>query len=126
MFDSIIFPLIVVAVLFTYLHFSIEKRFRADEARRLARERDYLCSRIEQRLRADEARKSLPPGAGLDVAAIAPQIQRLRRDHLAALHIRPHQVFYRRSLVAVVRQAVTGLSFFQRARSEHELPKHDG
>jgi hypothetical protein len=118
MFDSIIFRLIVLAVLIAYLRFSIEKRLRADEARWLAREREK-----EEANR--KAWKSLPLGAGFDVAAVMPQIQRLRQDHLAALTIRPHQAFYRRGLIAVVRQVVTGLSFFQRARSEHEMQKHD-
>jgi len=118
MFDSIIFQLIVMAVLIACLCFSVEKRLRADEARWLAREREN-----EEAKR--EAWKGLPPGAGFDVAAVMPQIQRLRQDHLAALNIRPHQAFYRRRLIAVVRQVVTGLSFFQRARSEHEIQKHD-
>jgi hypothetical protein len=116
MFDSIIFRLIVLAVLIAYLRFSMEKRLCADAARRLAREREEAERKVW---------KSLPPGAGFDVAAVMPRIQRLRQDHLAALSIRPHQAFYRRGLIAVVRQVVAGLSFFQRARSEHEMQKHD-
>ena len=118
MFDSIIFRLIVLAVLIAYLRFSMAKRLRADEARWLAREG-------EKEKEKRKAWKSLPPGAGFDAAAVMLQIQRLRQDHLAALNIRPHQAFYRRGLIAVVRQVVTSLSFFQRARSEHEIQKHD-
>jgi hypothetical protein len=118
MFDSVIFRLIVLAALIAYLRFSMEKRLRADEARWLTREREK-----EEAKR--KAWRSLPPGAGFDVSAVMPRIQRLRQDHLAALNIRPHQAFYRRGLIAVVRQVVTGLSFFQRARSEHEIQNHD-
>jgi hypothetical protein len=117
MIDYVTLRLTVLALLLAYLCFSIEKRRRAEDARWLARERE------EQERR--QTRLEHAPGAALDVSAIAPQIQRLRQDHLAALTIRPHQAFYRRGLIAVVRQVVTGLSFFQRARSEHEMQKHD-
>jgi hypothetical protein len=117
MFESFTFWLIVLAMLIAYLCFSIEKRRRAEEARWLAREREE-----QERW---QARLEHTPGAAFDVSAIAPQIQRLRENHLAALHSRPHETFYRRGLVAAVRQMVTSLSYFHRVRPEHEMPKHD-
>jgi hypothetical protein len=117
MFESFTFWLIVLAVLIAYLCFSIEKRRRAEEARWLARRKEEQESwwiRVKH-----------TPGVSLDVSAIAPQIRRLRQDHLAVLHSRPHEAYYRRGLIAAVRQMVTSLSYFHRVRPEHELPKHD-
>jgi hypothetical protein len=118
MFESIIFRLIVLTMLIAYLLFSMEKRLCADEAKWLARQREK-----EEAKR--QAWKSLPTGAAMEVGAILPQIQRLREDHLAALHIRPHHAFYRRGLVRVMRKFVTTRSLFKRARSEHEMHRHD-
>jgi hypothetical protein len=117
MIDYVTLRLTVLALLLAYLCFSIEKRRRAEDARWLARERE------EQERR--QTRLEHAPGAALDVSAIAPQIQRLRQDHLAALHTRPHEAFYRRGLIAAVRQMVTSLSYFHRVRPEQEMPKHD-
>jgi hypothetical protein len=61
----------------------------------------------------------------MDVSAIAPQIQRLHEDHLAAFHARPHQAYYQRSLISAFLQAVTSRSYFHRVRLEHEIEKHD-
>jgi hypothetical protein len=108
--------MILLALLTAWLCLRIEERRRAEEARWLAGER-------ERQERERLAWKSLPAGSGLDVAAILPRIARLRQEPLAALQIRPHQAFYRRALVAVVRQTVKDLSFFRRARPEHELVK---
>jgi hypothetical protein len=118
MLESFTFWLIVLAMLITYLCFSIERRRRQEEARWLARqkeEREKWLARLEH-----------TPGISFDVSTIAPQIQRLRQDHLAALHTRPHETFYRRGLIATVREMVTSLPYFHRVRPEQELPKHDG
>jgi hypothetical protein len=117
MFESFTFWLIVLAMLIAYLCFSIEKRRRAEETKWLARERE------EQERR--QAHWNQSAGAASDVSAMAPMIQRLRRDHLAALHTRPHEAFYRRGLIAAVRQMVTRLSYFHRGRTEHEMHEHD-
>jgi hypothetical protein len=118
MLESFTFWLIVLMMLIAYLCFSIEKRRRAEEARWLAREgkeREKWLTDLEH-----------TPGVSFDVSAIAPQIKRLRQDHLAALQSRPHETFYRRGLVAAVREMVTRLSYFHRVRPEQEMPKHDG
>jgi hypothetical protein len=120
MFDSPGFwqiMLIVLAVLTLYLCFSMEKRRRAEKARWLAREK-------EEREKW-QARLEYTPGVSLDVSAIAPRIEQLREDHLAALHTRPHEAYYRRGLIAAVRQMVTSLAYFHRVRPENEVPKHD-
>jgi hypothetical protein len=111
MFDSYTFWLIVLAVLIVYLCVSVERRLRSEEAR-LEEERRQIC-----------AIHSL--GTATDISAIAPRIQRLRRDHLAAFHVRPHQAFYRRGLIAAVLQVVTGRAYFHRVRFEHDMEKHD-
>ena len=117
MIESFTFWLIVLAMLIAYLCFSIERRRRAEEARRLAREK-------EERERW-QARLEYTPGRSFDVSSIAPQIKRLRQDHLAALHSRPHETYYRRGLIAALRQMVTSLAYFHRGRSEHEMSKND-
>ena len=109
--------LIVLAFLIAYLCFSIEKRRRAEEARWLAWEKEEL----ERRL----SRMQHTLGVSFDVSAIAPQIQRLRQDHLAAHHPRPHKSYYRRGLIAAFRQMVTSLPYFHREGPEHEMSKHD-
>jgi hypothetical protein len=109
--------LIILAVLIAYLCFSIEKRWRAEEKRWLARMK-------EERARW-QARLGYTPGVSMDVSAIATHIQRLREDHLAGLHTRPHEAYYRRGLIAAVRQMVASLEYFHRARSEHETQKQD-
>jgi hypothetical protein len=118
MFYSFTFWLIVLAMLIAYLCFSIAKRWRAEEAEWLARERE------EQERRQALWRES--PGEATGVSAIAPQIQRLRQDHRAALHTRPHAAFYRRGRIAGVRQMVTSLAYFHRPRPEQEVPQDDG
>jgi hypothetical protein len=102
------FWLTVLAVLMAYLCVSIGRQLRAEEARRRERER------------------RLPPGKAFDASTIAPQIQRLRQDHFAAVPTRPHRIFYRRGLIAVALQAVTRLSYFHRATLEHEVHKDSG
>ena len=117
MIDYFTFWLIVLAILIAYLCFSIEKRRFAEEAKWLAREKEELKQRL--------SRMQHTPGISFDVSAIAPQIQRLRQDHLAALHPRPHETYYRRGLIAVFRQMVTSLPYFHREGTEHEMSKND-
>jgi hypothetical protein len=106
MLESPIFLLIALALLVAYLWFRMESRRRAEEAKW-------------------QAWKDMPDGTGLDVARLASEIQRLRENHLAALHVRPHESYYRRGLLAVFRKLVTGRALFLREHLEHEPQKHD-
>jgi len=100
MFDFFAFWLIVLAVLIAYLCVSVGLRLCAEEARRRASEEQFT-------------------GTAFKVSAIAPQIQQLRRDHLAARSRPPHS-FYRTGLMAAARRMVTSLSYFRRPGPEHE------
>jgi hypothetical protein len=113
MFETFTFWLIVLALLVSYLLVSVERRHCAEEAR----EKEERARRV--------ARMGHSPGAAFDVSAIAPRIERLRQNHLAAQHPRPHHAFYRKGLIAAVRQMVTSLPYFHRASSEPEMQKHD-
>jgi hypothetical protein len=106
---------IVLALLMAYLCHCREKRWRAEDALWLARQREEEAQACWRQM----------PVESFDVAAIAPQIQRLRQNHLTAVHSRPHDSFYRRGLLAMFRQTVTSLPFFQRAGSAHEMQKHE-
>ncbi|MCX6922662.1 MAG: hypothetical protein NT154_05520, partial [Verrucomicrobia bacterium] len=70
------------------------------------------------------ARELRSPGTAFDVSAIAPQIQRLRQDHLAAVHSHQHSSSYKAKLVAAARRVVTALSYFHHSGPEDELHKH--
>ena len=105
MLDSSTFWLIVLAVLIAYLCVSIGVRLRAEETGR----------------RASEEQSA---GTAFKVSAIAPQIQQLRQDHLAASS-RPRHSFYRTGLMAAARRMVTSLSYFRRAGPEHETETRD-
>jgi hypothetical protein len=109
--------LILLAVLLAYLFYSIEKRGRVEDAQ-------WLASQSKADAERQARWSDLPPGVS-PVSAIAPQIERVRQDYLAALHSRPHDNFYRRGLLAAFREAVTRLSFFQQAKSQPEMQKHD-
>jgi hypothetical protein len=111
MVDDPAFWLIVLALLVTYLCVSGERRLRAENAR-------FEDDRLQ-------ARERLSPGAATNFSAIAPQIQRLRQDHLAAVPFRPHDAFHRRGLIAAFLQVVTNRSYFHHLRSEHDRQKHD-
>ena len=65
-------------------------------------------------------------GAAFDVSTIAPQIQRVRQDHIAALRARAHHASYRAGLVAMARRVVTQFSFFHRERPEANVENCDG
>jgi hypothetical protein len=106
MFTSFTFWVSVLVVLIAYLCVSVAIRLRADEARRRARERQS-------------------PGTAFDVSAVAPQIRKVRQDHLTALRSRQHPPFYRAGLIAAARRLITSLSYFRRAGSKHEPQKHD-
>jgi hypothetical protein len=110
MLDAFTFWSIVLAVLIAYLCVSVVLRLglrlRAEEVRRRASEKEFT-------------------GTAFDVSAIAPQLQQLRQDHLAAPHSRPCHSFYRTGLMAAARRMVTNLRYFRRVRPEHEAQKHD-
>jgi hypothetical protein len=113
MFDYVTLEVIVLLALVAYLCASLEMRRRAEDAKWLARQKELDAAR--------QAHWQEPS----DVSAIAPQIKRLRQDHLAALHSRPHNAFYRRGILAAFRQSVTSLAFFKDAKSEHAMQKDD-
>jgi len=98
--DSFTFWLIVLAVLIAYLCVSVGLRL-AKEARQRASEEQFT-------------------GTPFNVSVISPQIQQLRRYHLAAAHSRPPHSFYRTGLMAAARRMVTSLSYFRRPGPEHE------
>jgi cbb3-type cytochrome oxidase subunit 3 len=109
--------LIILVLLLAYLQFSFEKRERAEDAEWLARQKENDTS-----WRTQEGHS---PGRAFDVSSIAPQIKRLRQDYEAARHSRPHYVFYRRGLLAVAREAVTRLSFFDHGRKNAKSVERD-
>jgi hypothetical protein len=109
MFEDDTFWLCVLAVLATYLWISVERRRRAEDAK-------FEAEEAERR-----AREKLSPGPPSHISAIAPQVQRLRQDHFAAVHSRPHDAFYRRGLIAAALRAMRGLSYFRHAKPEHEI-----
>jgi len=104
--DSFTFWLIVLAVLIAYLCVSVGLRLCREEARRRASEANFT-------------------GTAFKVSEIAPQIQQLRQNHLAAARSRPRDSFYRTGLMAAARRMITSFSYFQRARPEHETQTHD-
>ena len=73
---------------------------------------------------ATSSREIETPGAGFDVSTIAPQIQRVRQDHLAALKARPHSASNRAKLVALARGIIVHFPFFRRERPVHEVENH--
>jgi hypothetical protein len=89
----------------------------------------YLCVSIGLRVRAEatrrRARERQSAGTAFDVSVIAPHIQRLRQDHLAASRPQQHFSFYRVSLIAAARRVVADLPYFRHARSDEEMQKHD-
>jgi len=110
MLTSFTFWLIVLAVLAAYLCVSVCLRHRAEQRREQAR------------LRAIEREF---PGRAFDTSVIAPQLQRVRQDYAASVQQRWRPAHYRVELVAAARRLITSLSYFRRARHEHELHKHD-
>jgi hypothetical protein len=110
MFDPLAFRLTVLALLFVFLFVRIERRLRAEEVRE-KEERARRASRLAQSPRAAWC------------SAIAARLERLRQNHLAALPSRPRHTFYRKGLIAAVRQMVASLSYFHRPRSEAEMRK---
>ena len=95
----------ILVALSAYLSVSIGRRVHAEEARQRARERQS-------------------PGTAFDVSAIAPQIQRLRQDYLAASRPRQHFDLYRASLIAAARRVVTELPYFRDAKPDEDMQKH--
>jgi hypothetical protein len=67
----------------------------------------------------------------LDTASIAPQIEKLRHDYVAAVHSRPRPAGYRSRLIASARTAIQRLPYIRTLRaanlssSEHETQKHE-
>ena len=107
MLESVTFWLSAAAVLVAYLCVSVGLRWRREEAERRSRE-------------------SHEPGKAVNVAAIAPQIQRVRQNPLAALHAQPRHDSCRTRLLAAAKQVITRLSFFSSERREHEIQNRNG
>jgi hypothetical protein len=107
MLDSFALSLGVLVVLIAYLWISVKRRLRAENAR--------LAEQAEQRVREI---KSLGPRS--DISALAPQVRRLRREHFAAVHSRPHRDYHRRGLIAAALRVVRSLSYFRHARPDHQ------
>ena len=53
-----------------------------------------------------------------DIAAVAKQVVRVRQDHVAALHVRPHPTPHRARLIAQARQVLARLPYFRRRLPE--------
>jgi hypothetical protein len=85
----------------------------------------YVCLSIGLRWRAELRRRRRSPGTAFDASAIAPQLRRVRRDYIAALHSRSHRATHRTELIAAARRIVMSFSYFRRAGSEDESRKHD-
>ena len=107
MFISFTFWLSVVALLIAYLCFSVGRRWVTEEARRRS---------AETRVR----------GTAFDASTIAPQLERVRQDHLAVVHAQPHQTPFHLELIAVARRMVANLRYFRHARQEHEVRGNGG
>jgi hypothetical protein len=108
MFESFTLRLTVLTLLLAYLCIKFLNRLRAEEAQRLAREKEAEAER--------QARWNKSFAEDSPVARLAPRLQRVREDYFAAQRSRPHDFFYRKGLLARARQAIMDLSFFRRAR----------
>jgi len=70
------------------------------------------------------------PAHGIDVAGIADRVQRVRGDFAAELHLRAHETWHRRGLLASARRAVGHLDYFRKRAAhasnqrEHEIETH--
>jgi hypothetical protein len=80
----------------------------------------YLLVSIVLRRRAEWLRRRHHLSKAIDVSAIAPQVQRVRQDHLAALHSRPHPTAHGARLIAAARLLIVSLPCFRRTRTEDE------
>jgi len=76
------------------------------------------------RLPAEQKRRSRLDiaGHGIDVSAITPQIQQVRRDYVATIHTVPCPASSKAGLVAASRRLIAGLPFFHAANAELEKP----
>src|SRR5437763_144210 len=107
MFDWFTFWLVVLAVLIAYLclsvglrYLSVWLRFRAEDSRRHASERQYV-------------------GRAFDASTIAPQIQSVRQNYSVSAHQRSRSASFRAGLFAAVRKMVTSFSYFRRKGHQH-------
>jgi hypothetical protein len=101
--DLFTFWLVVLAVLIVYLCVSLWVHSYLEEVKLRHREREFQ-------------------GNAFRVSAIAPQIQQVRQNHIAAARARPSESFYRMALMAAASQVVTSLAYFRRDRSDDEKP----
>ena len=83
----------------------------------------YLSVSVGLRRRAERATRTITPGKAFDVSVIAPQIQRVRQDYLAAARYRSYHLFHSPGLLAAARRLIMGLSFFRRETDEVEVSK---
>src|ERR1043166_7875076 len=101
---SLTFWLLLLAALTAYLFRSVRACGRAEEA----------CRR--------RARENQHPRIALADTMIAPQIQRVRRDYVAAAHHRARPSFHRAGLLAAARRMVANFSYFRRDKSDYHNP----
>jgi len=98
---TVIIGLSAVAALLTYLCVSVGLRHR--DARR---------ERREDLARERKFREQWQPTV-LDISCIAPKIDLLRRDYLAAIHSQSRYARYRSRNIVSVRDAIWRLSYFR-------------
>ncbi len=79
----------------------------------------YLFLSAERRRRVKDAWESLKPGNAFNTSTIAPNVQRVREDHLSRVPARHHPDPSQQ--VAAARQTVATRSYFQRQNSESEF-----
>ena len=87
----------------------------------------YLVSKHRQRVRNRPAEPLDPAvwtGTGIDTSRLVPRIELVRRDYLAGARSPMHDIWYRRGLLAWMRQAVAQLSFFQKRKSKDDAQGH--
>src|SRR5947208_1962647 len=107
MLQSFTFWTSVLVVLIVYLCLSVGLRWLREER---------ACARGE---------RHYPPGNAFEVSTLSPRVQRVRQDHVAALHSRSQPAFHRPRLIDAARRMVTSFSYFRRARFEDESQKHE-
>jgi hypothetical protein len=93
------------------------------------RHREAWRQRREDKARERVFREDWQPTV-LDTASIAPQIEKLRRDYVAAVHSRPPPAGFHSRLIASVRTTIKQLPYFTDLRvanltsSEPETQEH--
>jgi len=101
MIDWFTFGLVVLGVLVAYLVVSLGIHGYMEGIKRRPHEREFKAKAFE-------------------VSAIAPQIQQVRQNHVAAIRARPPVSSYRTELMALARQMIARAPYFRRQNSEED------